>query len=128
MHEEVRQGVEIDPYAAMSHEELIGAFVNSQGEPAIGTVISIRTFVHAGFKGDPTTTPLRGRDGRQIEENGRPLMLADYHNYAASHHFDYLESILEFTLDFLNQEKGSDKHQEMCRFIMAQAGISEDRD
>lgn len=85
-----------NPYARYGHEELIGQFYESEGDPAIGEELGVRLYTHAGLAGDPRTIPLIGRGGPQFAENGRPLMLSDYVNFAAQRHIEALEEILAF--------------------------------
>lgn len=88
----------VSPYAEIGHTELIGEFYATEGDPDIGRELSVRIFEHAGFDGDPRAVPLNGRDGTQVQENGQSLTLADYVNFAAVHHFEALENILEFLM------------------------------
>jgi len=88
----------VSPYAELMHAELIDRFYESEGDPAIGTELSVRLFAHAGLEIDPRTAPLLGRDGNPVKQGDRTLMLADYVNYAAGHHFEALEGILDFLM------------------------------
>jgi len=88
----------VSPYAEFGHAELIDRFYETEGDPAIGTELSVRLFAHAGVPADPRTEPLRGRDGTQVQLGGKLLMLADYVNYAAMHHFEAVEDILSFLM------------------------------
>lgn len=89
---------EVSPYAELSHAQLIGQFYETEGDTNIGRELSDRLFRHAGLTIDPNVTPLLGRDGKQIQEGGASLTLTDYVNYAAGHHFEALEGILDFLL------------------------------
>lgn len=86
------------PYAEFGHAELIDRFYATEGDPAIGTELSVRLLAHAGIPVNPRTAPLIGRDGRQVLLDGKPLALADYVNYAARHHFEAVEGILDFLM------------------------------
>lgn len=86
------------PYAEVGHRDLIDRFYETEGDPSVGAELSARLFEYAGLAVDPSVAPLIGRDGRQVEENGRPLTLSDYVNYAAGHHFEALEGILGFLM------------------------------
>lgn len=97
------------PFAAFSHRALIDRYYETEGSPNVGLELSIRLFRHAGLVGDPTIMPLIGRNGAQVEEGGRPLMLADYVNFAAKHHFEAVESIL----DFLTMQPGTQDYDAM---------------
>jgi hypothetical protein len=85
-------------YDTLAHAELIDQFYVTEGDPDIGRELSVRLFAHADFADDPRTAPLIGGDGAQVQEDGQPLKLADYVNFAARHHFEALESILDFLL------------------------------
>jgi len=88
----------VPPYAELGHADLVDRFYATQGDPVIGRELSIRLFAHADIPIDPGTAPLIGRDGTQIQLDGRPLTLADYVNYAAGHHLEAVESILNFLM------------------------------
>lgn len=96
------------PYAQYSHGALIDQYYESEGRDyAIGEELGIRLFEHAGLAGDPRSMPLVGRGGPQFAENGRPLMLSDYVNFAAQRHIEALEEIL----DFLKMEPGTTDYE-----------------
>ncbi len=84
-------------YAELSHIDLISEFLEEQ-DPDVGRALSARLFAHADLRVDPYITPLVGRDGKQIEQDGRSLVLADYVGYAVEHHGDAMEAILGFLL------------------------------
>jgi hypothetical protein len=105
---------EAPAYADLDHIDLIGDFLDTQ-DPNMGRALSARLFAHAGLEVDPYTTPLRGRDGTQVEQDGRSLVLADYVGYAAEHHGDAMEEILGFLLT-------DKKHED---YISMQAAISD---
>jgi hypothetical protein len=91
------QSPEAPTYAELDHIGLISEFLDTQ-DPKMGRALSVRLFAHAELEVDPYTTPLVGRDGVQIEQDGRPLVLADYVGYAAEHHGQAMETILGFLL------------------------------
>jgi hypothetical protein len=97
------------PYNTLAHAELIDRFYATEGDPDMGRELSIRLFAHADFADDPMTAPLIGGDGKRVQEDGKPLVLADYINFAAGHHFEALESIL----DFLMMEPGTPDYETM---------------
>lgn len=107
-------------YVAIESDELIGRFYETEGDPDIGRELSIRLFEHAEFPDDPETTPLIGRDGEQVQEDGQSLMQAEYVNFAARHHFEALETIL----DFLMMEKGSPDYGTMRAAMLARLGVA----
>ncbi|HSX07204.1 MAG TPA: hypothetical protein VLG92_05800 [Candidatus Saccharimonadia bacterium] len=86
------------PYAEFGHAELIGQFYETEGDPDIGRELSVRLFEHAGLTIDPRVAPLIGRDGMQVRESDGPLTLSDYVNFAARHHLEALEEILDFLM------------------------------
>lgn len=88
-------------YIGIRTPELIGQFYETKGDPAIGRELSIRLLEHAGLGRGVSDRPLAGRDGRQVVAGDRPLVLADYVNYAAEHHFAALDEVFNF---FLMQE------------------------
>lgn len=96
----------ISPYAEFETAALVDRFYETEGDPTIGTELSVRLLGHARFAGDPRTTPLVGRDGAQVQVDGRPLVLADYVNYAAQHHFYAVGEIL----DFLSMKPGTQEY------------------
>ncbi len=101
-----RQALEASPFAAYDHPTLIDKFYESEGDPNIGKELAIRLFAHAGVgTADPNTAPLIGRDGAQVQGEEGPLVLADYVNYAAVHHFRYVEGILGFLLVHPGEEE-----------------------
>ena len=86
----------VSAYEGIGHDDLIGMFYETMGDPDIGRELSVRLFDHAGLAIDPTSVPLMGRDGLQVDKDGVGLTLADYINYAADHHFEAVGSILSF--------------------------------
>ncbi|HVV66925.1 MAG TPA: hypothetical protein VHB72_02535 [Candidatus Saccharimonadales bacterium] len=92
----------------ISHAELIDRFYETEGDPAIGRELSVRLFKHACLASDPSTTPLIGRDGKQVQGDNGPLTLADYVNFATAHHPHALEGIL----DFLMEQPGTPEYEE----------------
>jgi hypothetical protein len=88
---------ETSTYADLDHIDLIGEFLDKQ-DPEMGRALSVRLFAHADLRVDPYATPLVGRDGKQVEQDGKSLVLADYVGYAAEHHGDAMEEILGFLL------------------------------
>jgi hypothetical protein len=100
--ESERQSSHVAPeeakYDKIGSPALIVRFYESGLDQEIGRVLSARLLAHAGYPGDPSTEPLNGRDGKQVEDSdtGKSLTLADYVNYAAEHHFYALEGILDF--------------------------------
>jgi hypothetical protein len=85
----------VSPYAEIGHDDLIGMFYDADGDPAIGRALSVRLFEHAAIPVDPAREPLIGRDGKQVVHQGKPLTLEDYVNYAAEHHFEAVDEILD---------------------------------
>jgi hypothetical protein len=92
------QTSEASPFADTGHAALILQFYETGADPTIGRELSVRLLAHAGYAGDPTAEPLTGNDGRRVLDTatGRPLVLADYVNYATNHHIYALEDILNF--------------------------------
>ena len=109
-------------YADVDSVELVGIFYDTEGDLTVGKELSSRVFEHAGFSGELSTVPLVGRDGSQIQEDGRALMLIDYINFAARHHFDAVPAIL----DFLSMDKGSQDFETMRAVIVDRLGATDD--
>ncbi len=107
-------------YAAYTHDALIDAFYESEGSPEIGRELSTRLFQHAGLTGDPAQEPLIGRDGAQVQHNNQPLTLADYVNFAADHHFEALEPIL----DFLMTKPGEHEYETTRAIMLSRLNIA----
>lgn len=107
-------------FDVIAHPELIDIFYETEGDAEVGRELSVRIFEHAGFPADPTTTPLIGRDGKPVQQDGKGLTLADYVNFAAQHHFEAVESIL----DFLMMEKQSPNYETMRATILARLNIT----
>lgn len=95
------------PYAELGHSALIDRYYETEGDVGIGQELSVRFFRHADLGLDPWTTPLIGSDDKQVQLDGRPLMLSDYVNFAASHHFEAIGEIL----DFLEEQPGSEGYK-----------------
>jgi hypothetical protein len=116
---EARQPEVVSPYAGIGHEELIDEFYEADGgDPAIGKELSARLLRHAGFTGDPNTTPLIGRDGTRVVEDGRPLVLADYINFAAAGHTEGHLEALDEILGFLDMGPGQQDYESMRAGMM----------
>lgn len=98
----------------LEHSDLIDRFYESEGDPVIGTELSVRIFQHASFMGDPIVTPLLGGNGEQVIDDGKPLVLADYINFATKHHPDAVEQIL----DFLLLEAGTKEFEDIKSVIL----------
>lgn len=105
MPEQTGEGAVLPPedrsaFAEIEHAELIDRYYRTQGEDlGIGRELALRLFEHAGFPRDPRGLPLIGRDNTPVLGNdGKPLMLVDYVNWAAEHHTEALPSILDFLL------------------------------
>lgn len=96
--EAVARQPEVSPYADIDNAALIVQYYEKDLDSDIAKELSVRLLTHAGYTGDPTTEPLIGRDGGQIQdaETGKPLTLADYVRFASEHHFYALEGILDF--------------------------------
>lgn len=105
-------------YVALENPVLINQFFKTKGNPDIGRELSIRYFEHAGFTGDPLTTPLIGRDGKQVQHNGQLLVLADYVNFAADHHFEAL-TVPKGVFESLLMEPGTPDYEDMCASVLA---------
>lgn len=104
----LQSGAKSETFESVNHFDLIDAFYASQGEDAgIGRELTRRLFEHAEFSDDLAASPLTGRDGSPVEQDGKPLLKEDYVNYAATHHTYALENIL----DFLLADPGSDKYK-----------------
>jgi hypothetical protein len=108
------------PYAKLETLELVDLFYERDADPAVGQEIAVRYFEHAGFTDDSRTTPLIGRDGKQVQEDGRQLFLVDYINYAAKHHSEALDSILSFLL----MRPGEQDYEDMRASILARLKAS----
>lgn len=109
------------PFAAVEHAALIEKFYETEGDPDIGRELSLRILAHAEFPGNPIATPLIGRDGMPVQQDGVSLSLADYVNFAVGHHFEAVESIL----DFLMMQKGSPDYDTMRAAIVARLNASQ---
>lgn len=102
--------VEVAQYGGIGNADLIVKFYEMGADSDIGRELSVRLLAHAGYAGDPTTEPLTGKDGKQVQdsETGKPLTLADYVNFATEHHFYALEGIL----NFLHTKPGEPEYEE----------------
>ncbi len=101
-------------FESLSDTELIDQFYVSEGNPVIGKELAVRIFAHANFTDDPNTTPLIGRDGKQVVQAGQPLVLSDYVNFAVTHHFDAVEGIL----DFLRMKSGTQDYETVRQSVV----------
>lgn len=106
-------------YAELEHSTLINKFYATEGDKDIGRELAIRLFEHAGYEGDPGTTPLIGRNGFQLIDDNNRLTLADYVNYAAGHHFDAIGEIL----DFLQMEPGESNYEGWRNAMFGRLGV-----
>jgi hypothetical protein len=96
------------PHEGFTHDELIDAFYAAElNDVNMGTELALRLFAHAELAGEPRATPLIGRNGSQVEMDGKPLVLADYINFAARRHPQELGGIL----DFLTMEPGGEDYK-----------------
>ncbi len=92
------QSSEVSPFVGLDDANLVVQFFETGRNPAIARELSAQLLRHAGYSGDPTTEPLTGEDGRQLQDTttGQRLVLADYLGFAGEHHPYALRQILSF--------------------------------
>lgn len=118
------QAEAVSPHAKLETLEIVDLFYEKntndpEAAQEVGQEVAVRFFEHAGLTDDPRTTPLIGRDGKQVQEDGRPLFFVDYINYAARHHPNALDSILSFFL----MEPGEQEYEDMRAVILAKLEV-----